>query len=141
MPAQPLDNSESTRQHDNLQKQRMKQYADTKRHAKPKVIKIGDTVLLKREGHLSNETSPYDPEPYKVTAINGSMVTAERNGRKVTRNSTFFKVLKNFTPPNDSANEDLDARIPAEPQEAQPVERRSQRIRRPPQYLKDFVVK
>ena len=45
MPAQPCDSSESTRKQDNLQKQRMKQYADTKRRAKRKVIEILFNVL------------------------------------------------------------------------------------------------
>ena len=67
VPARPKVSDDITRQHDTHQKQRMKQYADTKRRAKRKDIGIGDMVLLKREGHISNETSPYDPDPFQVT--------------------------------------------------------------------------
>jgi hypothetical protein len=34
---------------------------------------------------------PYDPHPYKVVEKKGSMVTARRDSRSVTRNSSFFK--------------------------------------------------
>ena len=88
----------------------MKQYADTKRHAKAKAIQIGDMVLIRREGHRSNETAaPYDPEPYHVTRIKHSMITAERIGKQVTRHTSFFKVLKHYTPPPvDSDSDDFD---------------------------------
>ena len=33
----------------------------------------------------------YDPVAYKVVQRKGNMITAERTGHKVTRNSSFFK--------------------------------------------------
>lgn len=36
--------------------------------------------------------SRYDPTPYRVTAINGTMVSAERPNHKITHNVSFFKL-------------------------------------------------
>ena len=35
----------------------------------------------------------YDPVPYTVTVINGSQITAEREGHKITHNSSFYKKI------------------------------------------------
>ena len=35
----------------------------------------------------------FDPHPYRVVAINGSMITAQRSNHQVTRNTRHFKVI------------------------------------------------
>ena len=62
---------------------------------KQPTITIGDMVLVRRT--VTNKSmSPWDPEPYRVTTIKGSMIVAERNGQNaktITRNSSMFKKL------------------------------------------------
>ncbi|XP_060776459.1 uncharacterized protein LOC132885941 [Neoarius graeffei] len=70
----------------------MKTYSDTRRHARPHPFQPGDMVLCSQPRH--NKLTPtYNPKPYKVTTVKGTMVTAERSGHSVTRNSSFFKKL------------------------------------------------
>ena len=47
-------------------------------------------MMLKTE-QTKKSDSKWDPEPYTVTDMKGTMVTASRNGHIVTRNSGFFK--------------------------------------------------
>ena len=70
---------------DREQKQKMKQYADKRRHTAVIKIKVGDTVLCKQE--RKNSLTPlYDPEPMVVIGVKGSMVTAKNSVRIRTRN-------------------------------------------------------
>ena len=54
--------------------------------------KVGDTVLL----HQKKTTTkpPYDPDPFTVTIIQGTQITATRRGKVVTRNVDKWKILK-----------------------------------------------
>lgn len=83
------DDSE-VRAADESNKLKAKLYADVHRHAKQHKLSKGDTVLLRRPRPLSCE-SMYDPDPYKVIHVQGSCITALRKGKKVMRNSCFFK--------------------------------------------------
>ena len=70
---------------DREQKQKMKQYADKRRHTAVMKIKVADTVLCKQE--RKNSLTPlYDPEPKVVIVVKGSMVTAKNSVRIRTRN-------------------------------------------------------
>ena len=73
-------------------KNKMKQYADGHRNAKTSNTKIGDTVLIKNTVKGKMET-PFKPVPYEIINKKGSMLTARRGEHKVTRNSSFFKVI------------------------------------------------
>ena len=46
----------------------------------------------------------FDPEPYQVTRVKGTMVTATRPGHYVTRNIAFFKKIS----PQQSHQQDTD---------------------------------
>lgn len=81
---------EIVRQKDEQAKTKMKQYADKKRRAKNSEIRAGDTVLLRQKKH-SKFSTKFDPRPFKVTRIKGTMITAVRNGKYVTRNASLFK--------------------------------------------------
>jgi hypothetical protein len=75
-------------------KQKMKVYVDSRRHAKSKHLQVGDYVLVKLA--KKDKLSPYyDPVPYIVTKIKGTMISASRNDHRITRNASFFKKIAN----------------------------------------------
>ena len=80
----------------------MKEYHDKKRDAKTTVIKVGDQVLVKQK---KTTVKPfYDSKPYRVISVKGTMVTAARNNKSVTRNvSKFHKIpqITSFVPRED----------------------------------------
>lgn len=54
-------------------------------------------MVLVRQPQPNKATSKFDPEPYKVTMVKQSMVTAQNHNREITRNSSHFKkVNKEF---------------------------------------------
>ena len=75
---------------DSAAKAKMKTYADNKHKAKPSNIAIGDTVLV-RQNQGTKFTTRYQSRPFKVTQRKGNRITAERNGKYITRNVSFFK--------------------------------------------------
>jgi len=83
---------EEMRERDRREKEKMKQYADHRANAKQSDLKPGDTVLVRqpKENKLS---TPYDPKPYQVQERKGSMVTARRDDKSITRNTSFFKKI------------------------------------------------
>ena len=95
------------RQRDASAKEKMKAYADRKRNVKETRIRMGDTVLVKvKQLHMNELSSIYDPVPYEVTSIKGSMVTATRNNKAITRNSSFFKRLPSSSQSNKQQGEE-----------------------------------
>ena len=75
-----------------------KVYADKRRKTAPSSFRPGDIVLV-RQSKKDKLTSPFDPLPYRIVAVKGSMITAERDGKTVTRNSSFFKLMpRSFAP-------------------------------------------
>ncbi|KAI8513647.1 hypothetical protein Bbelb_079710 [Branchiostoma belcheri] len=89
---QPEVNKEA-KQNDQKAKMEMKKYTDRKRRAKENNIDIGDTVLVSQRKQ-NKLTPPYDPKPHRVIGKKNTMITAENNGRRITRNATFFKKVK-----------------------------------------------
>jgi hypothetical protein len=82
---------------DNLAKANMMAEYNKRMRVKPSEIKIGSFVLIKRE-RTRKDISPWDPNEYMVTGMNGSMITVRREfpePHQTTRNSSFFK-LKRF---------------------------------------------
>ncbi|XP_060591014.1 uncharacterized protein LOC132745999 [Ruditapes philippinarum] len=86
--------SDSIVNNDAMSKTKMKAYADQRRHTSESSLKPGNHVLAKQP-KLNKLTPPFDPDPYTVIEKKGSMVTAERDGRCLTRNSSFFRPIKN----------------------------------------------
>ena len=70
------ETAENSKARDRHDKERMKQKQrfDKRRRAKPKIIEIGDKVLVKQE--KSTTKPPYNPEPLTVTMVKGNRVTA-----------------------------------------------------------------
>ncbi|XP_053380302.1 uncharacterized protein K02A2.6-like [Mercenaria mercenaria] len=150
IPSKQGEKHKKARQSDKKAKQKMKSYADTRRHAKPSNLKIGDTVLVKQKED-NKLTPPFDPRPYEIISKKGTMITAKREDKQITRNSSEFKNVENPPPlPSSSSSIDndniiniptrnnSDSSLTRDSTNSQPV-RRSQRERKPPEYLKDYV--
>ena len=125
----------------------MKIASDTRKNAKKSLLKPGDTVLVKQPKR-NKFASPFDHKPYQISRKKGSMVTAEREDHQITRDSSFFKHVKNAEPVNPSISNETFSKSNEEDdndsviiEENTPELRRSNRERRPPSYLKDYVCK
>lgn len=84
--------NEEVERADHTNKRLAKDYADSKRHTEPHNLNVGDAVLVKQP-IMNKYSSTYDPIPSTITHIEGSMITAEREGKQITRNSSHFKKL------------------------------------------------
>ena len=82
--------------HDRIIKDKMKKYFHSRYYMKNSQMHIGDCVLVKQP-RLNKLTPPFDPDPYFVKCVKGSMVTAERRNKSITRNKEHFILLPNFT--------------------------------------------
>ncbi|XP_033127671.1 uncharacterized protein K02A2.6-like [Anneissia japonica] len=82
---------------DRKSKEKMKENADMKRRTKPSQLKEGNTIILKNTAEQGKLITPYKPLPYTITNMKGSMITAERQGHKITRNSAHAKQLQTET--------------------------------------------
>ena len=80
---------QSVKRHNAQKKNRMKEYHDKKRDAKTTVIKVGDQVLVKQKKTIVKPF--YDSKPYWVISVKGTMVTAARNNKSITRNVSKFR--------------------------------------------------
>ena len=142
---EPSDD-ESVRNQDKIAKDRMKADADKRVNIRKKEISIGDAVIVKRHGHVNKDQTPYDTEIYTVIAKKGSMITASSGLRNITRNSSFFKLVRAAAADPDTEPLGLNPPVPnqAPPipdQDTAPEEPRHNppRNRRPPSRFKDFV--
>merc|ERR1712002_1113381 len=129
----------SVRNRDEQKKSQMKNYADTHRPTRTKVLEIGDKVLVRRDGIIPKHLSSYLPVPFTVIHIRGSLVTVERDSHRITRN---ISRLKKFVGPDRCLHNDNDDDIEEYPniipQAAPPARRYPQRNRQRPRYLRDF---
>ena len=68
----------------------------------------GDLVLLKlKKQHKS--TPLWDPDPYRVSHVKGTLITAERDDRTTTRNCSCFKLFR-----HNDADESLQIEMPTD---------------------------
>ena len=84
------EQAEIRRQHDE-KKIRQKKYFDKRKKAAPKPIKVGDQILVKQD--KTTTKPPFNPDPFKVTSVEGNRVTAVNGNKKVTRDKNQLKVL------------------------------------------------
>ena len=83
--------NEQVRDRDQISKQKGKEYADHKRHAKYTDIHVGDEVLLKQKKQ-DKLTTTFEAEPYKVMQKNGSEICIQSPaGMKYKRNVAHAK--------------------------------------------------
>ena len=85
-------------------KKRMEADYNMRIRVREPVITVGSKVLVKLSKHRKN-TSAWDVvNPYTATEISGSIVTAQRDdGRKLTRNSSTFKLYRSMSPSRKQA--------------------------------------
>ena len=69
-------------------KEKMKAYADKRRHTAPMNIKVSDLVLAKQE-RKNSLTSIYDPVPMVVIGVTGDTIKAKNSERIRTRNYLY----------------------------------------------------
>ena len=81
------------RQRDAAEKKQMKEYADKRRNARESLMVLGDQVLLK-QGKEDVLTPAFDPRPFSVIGVKGSMITVKRGREIKSRNSSHCKLLK-----------------------------------------------
>lgn len=99
--------NQQARKNDAEAKQVMKDHFDSKMKANYPQIQKGSRVFVKQE--RKNKSMTYwDPESYVVTEIKGSMITAARDDKLVTRNSSFFKLVLYDSDDQEVENEQND---------------------------------
>ena len=70
----------------------MNTYADSKMRARTSTIKIGDIVLAQQRKY-NKLSARFDPSPFRVVRMNGTVVAAHRNGKYISQNMSHFKVV------------------------------------------------
>ncbi|KAL5007562.1 hypothetical protein ScPMuIL_016368 [Solemya velum] len=66
------------RKRDPQQKQKMKLNDNTRENTNKAPIKLDDTVLVRRDEHVTRIKPPYRLEQYRVTSKKGPMITASK---------------------------------------------------------------
>ena len=88
-------------------KAQMKIQVDKRYKATDKPFSIGDYVLVQQR-KTNKLSSRFDPKPYRITQVNGSMLSASRPGHNITRNKQHFKFLSHSIPENYKQGGDND---------------------------------
>ena len=124
---------QEVKENDDKAKAKMKRYADAKSRAKPSKIAVNDSVLV-RQRKQNKLSTPFDPSPFHVVRKKGTMITACRNGKYITRNASHFKVVdmvhQEITDNDDDDDDTLQIREQGTANETRNVVRRSQRMRK-----------
>ena len=76
---------------DSAAKQKMKYHADKYNHCHPDKFSVVNLVLP-RQPKVKFST-PFQAEPFRITEVKGSMITATSKDQTVTRNASHFKLL------------------------------------------------
>ena len=137
--SQPEDTSTDTavRVRDAKAKNKMKKRADKRARSCQLNIKIGDTVLV-RQKKKDKFTTKFDPAPYKVIEVKGSMVTAIRNDKSITRNVCHFKQIHPSVRAPEAEDSDVSDDETSDPENSpqQPPRQDQQPLRRYPERLR-----
>lgn len=138
---------EEVRDQDASKKEKGKQYSDKRRKAKESDIEVGDVVLVKQE-RLNKLSSTFGEEKFTVTEKKGSEVILESpKGKQLRRNSQFLlkyrekdcePVNENITTENDNQNRCDSGDLNQSDFESVTGTSKHHRIRKQPQYLKDY---
>ena len=85
-------NIQEVKRKDDRAKAKMKVHADARFKAKTSRIDVGDLVLV-RQRKQNKLSMRFDPSPFRVTSKRGTMITARRNGKYITCNTSHFKLI------------------------------------------------
>lgn len=80
------------RRNDEEAKAKMKEHFDQVMKTRERHLEVGKKVLVKQDQKRKSDTF-WDPKPLIITEMKGSMITASREDKRVTRNSSFFKLF------------------------------------------------
>lgn len=74
-------------------------------------IRVGDTVLI-RQRKQNKWPTKFDPFPFIVVRRKGTMITASRNGKYISRNVSHFKKINSpYRNPQSDISDDDDTDI------------------------------
>ena len=99
----PNELDKLARERNDASKAQTKTYADARQGTQERKLVVGDLVLHRWQ-KTGKSVPKYDPKPYTVTAINGTMVCANRPNHGITRNISFFKRISS-APTGQAASE------------------------------------
>ena len=114
LPERPLPHSDPSAslhsrmvQNDKISRQKMKDYADTKRHAKLSDLIPDDHVLVNQS--QTNKLKPlFNPKPYIIVQKKGSMITTKTKSHRIVRNSSHFRrIPKHVLIPEEEEEEEF----------------------------------
>lgn len=92
------------KENDERSKSIMKTNGDLKLRTMNHSFKINDLVLLKQV--KTNKCTPqFDPEPFKIVNIKGTMISIERNNRQYARNASMLKLFLTSNEANKSSHQ------------------------------------
>lgn len=104
--------------------------------------------MLVKQPKQDKFSTPFDPKPFEIIEKKGNMITAKQEDKSLTRNSSHFKKV-NISPPksHNKSNENRNTDRPENHTSTKDNSRnsdaenstRSTRIKKPPEYLKDYV--
>ena len=136
------------RKKDEEEKEKAKEYTDKKRKASPRKLQVGDRVLVAQK-HRNKFSTKFQPDPMKITKINGTQIVLEdKNGTQHRRNSGHVKLYKEnpdyeeeilsghkHREHQEEHHEEVQTDTTPSTSEADIVLRRSSRARKRPDYL------
>lgn len=121
LPTVPLVSIEDgeVRDRDRIEKEKGRQYADTKRKAKPSKIHEGDRVLVKQNRKKNKLSVDFSPESFEVVRKKGTDVTLQStsSGKTIRRSAAHLKAIPSsnvFTPDSMATVEGRSGRVSAE---------------------------
>ncbi|XP_055585193.1 uncharacterized protein K02A2.6-like [Uranotaenia lowii] len=150
-----VGNDEEARDHDMIEKEKGRLYADHRRRAQYSEIEVGDRVLAKRMRKENKLSSDFAPEEFVVMKKKGTdvMIRSSSSGKEFRRSAAHLKVI-----PHESTDGETLESIPVPdevPIEESPIvldqtqnenqtdaskpTQRSVRVRSEPTRLKDFI--
>ena len=117
--------------------------------ARPSKLKVGDTVLI-RQRKQNKFCTQFDPLAFKVVRKRGTMITASRNLKHITRNPSHFKVIDLSLDDDQQATDGEEDKLNTAPLKVEapihrpppinpPALKRSTHNRSPPQRFGQFV--
>jgi hypothetical protein len=86
------EKDKTIRERDGETKAKMKLHTDKTRKAESSEIQVGDAVLWKQRKQ-TKLSCRFDPIPFCVTRIKGTMITVMQNGKFVNHNASLLKII------------------------------------------------
>ena len=118
-----------------------KSYGDKNRHVSPRTVKEGDKVFVRPDKKPTSFAPRYDPQPYTVTEVRGTAVTAARDDKSLTRNVSWFTPAEVQPEENQLTGTSSPTTSGTSNGQTQPDISRPKRTVKVPKHLQDFITK